>query len=283
MHYIILYNPLSEGGLNKKLHKKLHKQLKKETYTYELGSLLDIDDVKDYLDNLDEKTKIIIIGGDGTLHHLANALIGHEIKNGIYLFKAGAGNDFVRSLKTKDKLVKINQYIKDIPYDDVKEQEEGKRYFVNSVGMGIDAYICHLVNTSTKGKGKWSYFKNVYKAFTKYDPYELTLEIDGEVKTFKKTWLAVAANSPYFGGGMKISPKSDRLDDELEIVIVHNLNRFFILIIFPLIYLGWHTILKRWVKFYKGKEIKFISDVGKHVQYDGETVYPREQVDVFRK
>lgn len=283
MHYIILYNPLSEGGLNKKLHKKLEKRLAKENSTFETGSLLDIKDVKTFLDSLEEETRIIIVGGDGTIHYLANTLIGYEIKNDIYILKGGTGNDFIRSLKTKDKLIKINDYIKDIPYDNVTEQDSGKRYFVNSVGMGVDAYVCHLVNTHEKGKGKKSFFKNVFRAFKNYDPYELTLEINGEVQTFKKTWFAVVANSSYFGGGMKISPSSKRLDDDLEIVVVHNISRFFVLLIFPLIYLGWHKILKKRVKFFKGQKIKITSDSDKHVQYDGESVYPRRKIDVSRR
>lgn len=283
MDYIVLYNPLSKGGLNKKLHSKLKKHLTKRNFTFEISSILNIEDVKSFLNELDLKTKIIIVGGDGTLHHLANTLVGYEVKNDIYALKAGTGNDFIRSLKTREKLVRINDYIKDIPYDNVTEIEKRKRYFLNSVGMGVDAYIVHLVNSTEKRRGKWNYFKNVYKGFREYSPYELTLEIDGEAKTFKKTWLAVVANSSYFGGGMKISPNSKRLDDELEVIVVHKLPKFLVLLIFPLIYLGWHVILKRSVKIYKGKEIKITSNVDKHVQYDGETVYPRQKIDVKRR
>lgn len=283
MDYIILYNPLSKGGSNRKFYMKLKRQLERKNNVVEVGSLLDITDVEEYLNKLDKNIKIIIIGGDGTLHHLANTLMEYDIKNEIYVVKAGTGNDFIRSIKPRKKLIKVNDYIKDIPYDLVTENETEKRYFLNSVGMGVDAYIAHLVNTTEKGKGKWSYFKNVYKGFMEYNPYDLTVEIDGEVKTFEKTWLAVVANSKYLGGGMKISPKSKRLDDELEVVVVHNMSRFFVFLIFPLIYLGWHVIFKKRIKVYKGKEIKFKTDVDKHVQYDGETSYPRRKIDVYRK
>lgn len=280
MHYQILYNPLSKGGSNDKIHRKLKKYLKKNNHTYEINSLLDIENVKDYITNLDKNDKVLIVGGDGTLHHLVNAIIDYDIKNDIYVTKAGTGNDFIRSIKTKEKLVKINDYIKDLPYDLVTEHEERKRYFINSAGMGVDAYIAHLVNSNEKDKGKWAYFKNVYKGFREYTPYDLTLEIDGEVKTFQKTWLAVIANSAYLAGGMKISPKSKRLDDEIEVVVVHNLAKFFVFLIFPLIYLGWHVYLKRWIKVYKGKKIKLEAKTGQHVQYDGETSYPRQKIDV---
>lgn len=280
MHYIILYNPLSKGGSNKKICTKLKRYLEKANHDVEIGSLLDISDVKEYINNLDEETKIIIVGGDGTIHHLANALIDYDVKNEIFAVKkAGTGNDFIRSLKSKDKLIKINEYIKHIPYDLVHEDE--KIYFVNSLGMGVDAYIGYIANTYENSKGKWTYFKSVYKGFSKFKPFKLSLELDGKKKEFKNTWLAVVANSPYFGGGMKISPKANRNNDDLEVVVIYGLKKFFVLMLFPLIYFGLHTIFKRWVKVYKTKHIKFETDIDMYLQYDGETLYPRRKAEVY--
>lgn len=282
MDYIILYNPLSKSGSNEKIYNKIRKKFEKKGFTVLVSSLIEIIDVKEYIDNLLPKTKVIIIGGDGTLHHLANTLMGYDIKNDIYAYKAGTGNDFLRSLKKKEKLVRINDYIHDIPYDIAEQEDNQKRYFLNSVGMGIDAYIAYLVNTQSKNKGTWSYFKNTYKGFTRFKPEDLTITIDGVKRDFKKTWLAVVANSAYLGKGMKISPKSKRLDDKLEVVVVHGICKFLLFLIFPLTYLGWHIYLKKWVKSYEGKEIIVESKNAVYVQYDGETEYPRRQVKAFR-
>lgn len=281
MDYIILYNPLSKSGGNGKNLDKIKRKLEKKGNTVSVGSLLDIIDVKEYIDSLSKHTKIIFIGGDGTLHYLANTLMDYEIKNEIYASKAGTGNDFVRSLKAKGKLVKINDYIENIPYDIAEEKDNKKTYFLNSVGVGLDAYIAHLVN-QTNNKGTWSYFKNTYRGFTKFKPEDVTVTIDGIERHFKKAWLVVVANSQYLGKGMKISPKSKRLDDILEVIIVHNLPRLILLLIFPLIYLGGHIYLKWWVKSYQGQEITIESKTDKYVQYDGETEYPRKKLNVFR-
>lgn len=284
MHYIILYNPLSKGGSNRRVYLKLKKQLEKKNHIVEIGSLLDVKDVKEYLNNLDKEIKVIIVGGDGTLHHLANALINYEVKNEIFAIKkAGTGNDFIRSLKSKEKLIKINDYITDIPYDKVTEGEEEKRYFLNSTGMGVDAYIGYIAESYQNSKSKWSYFKSVYRGFVKFKPYELTLEVDGNKKVYKKTWLAVVANSPYFGGGMKVAPGANRHNDDLEVVVIHGLKKFFVLMVFPLIYFGWHIKIKKWVSVYKGRHVKLESNVDTYVQYDGETLYPRRKIEAFRK
>lgn len=282
MDYLILYNPLSKSGGSKKKINKIKRKLQKKGNTVTVGSFLDIVDVKEFIDKLNPTTKILVIGGDGTLHHLANTLIDYEVKNDVYAMSAGTGNDFVRSLKSKEKLVRINDYICDIPYDLAEENNNQRRYFINSVGIGVDAYIAYLVNTLENSKGRWSYFKSTYRGFTKYKPADLTITIDGEEKQFKKVWLTVVANSAYLGKGMKISPKSVRLDDKLEIIVVHGMPRLLLLLIFPLIYLGWHLRIKRFVKHYEGKEIKINSETDKYVQYDGETEYPRRKLHIYR-
>jgi diacylglycerol kinase (ATP) len=55
----------------------------------------------------------------------------------------------------------------------------------------------------------------------------------------------------YFGGGMKIAPKAHRKDAHLDLVIVKNVPKWILILIFPSIYFGGHVIFKKWVKVYK--------------------------------
>ncbi len=281
MHYELLYNPLSKNGETHKLTSRLARKLEKKGHTTSIGSLLDIKDVGEYISSLKDDDNIVILGGDGTMHHLANAIAEYDIKQNVFAVKnAGTGNDFVRSLKTGKRLKRINDYIQGLP--NAKNDDGEAVYFVNSVGMGIDAYVCELVNHSRKGKSDSNYFKSTIKAFTKAQRFDLDVTIDGEKKSFKKVWFAVITNGKYFGGGMKLSPKSDRLDDQLEVVIVSGLSRFFLMLVFPTIYLGIHRIFKRWIKFYKAKHIVFEAEEGQYVQYDGESTYPVKKLEVHR-
>ncbi|NLN50620.1 MAG: hypothetical protein GX149_03230 [Acholeplasmataceae bacterium] len=283
MRYIILHNPLSKRGKNIKIVNKIEKRLRKNNHEVEVGSILEVKDVSSYIDSLNPEDKIIVVGGDGTLHYLANQLQDYEIKNDIFVVrKAGTGNDFVRSIKTRDHLIRINDYLVNLPYDVVKENAGQKRYFLNSIGIGLDAYVANLVNESGDRKGKWTYFKSVIKTFIKFKPFQLTAKYNGEEETFKKAWFAVVANSPYFGSGMKVSPKSERFDDKIELVVVSGVNKLGLFLIFPFIYLGWHTIFKRWVKIVSAKEINIVCEQDQYVQYDGETFYPRRLIDVYR-
>ncbi len=279
MTYHILYNPKSKRGKTKHLLKKIHKKLKNHNVV--VGSLLEIEDIDVFISGLSSEDKIIILGGDGTLHHLANALRGKEIKQDILVVKnAGTGNDFVRSIKKgKGYFIKINDYLTNLPKD-VSTQSD--RLFLNSVGLGIDAYVCFLVEGSDGGKTEGNYFKSAYRAFKLSKPHNISLWVDGVEFKHEKVWFTVVCNGKYFGGGMKISPKSKRLDDELEVVVVKGIGKFLLFLIFPTIYLGIHRIFKRFVKFYKGKHIIVETDRDVHIQYDGEAFYPRNKIEVHR-
>lgn len=279
MTYHILYNPKSKRGKTKHLLKKIHKKLKNHNVV--VGSLLEIEDIDVFISGLSSEDKIIILGGDGTLHHLANALRGKEIKQDILVVKnAGTGNDFVRSIKKgKGYFIKINDYLTNLPKD-VSTQSD--RLFLNSVGLGIDAYVCFLVEGSDGGKTEGNYFKSTYRAFKLSKPHNISLWVDGVEFKHEKVWFTVVCNGKYFGGGMKISPKSKRLDDELEVVVIKGIGKFLLFMIFPTIYLGIHRIFKRFVKFYKGKHIIVETDRDVHIQYDGEAFYPRNKIEVHR-
>lgn len=277
---IILYNPLSRNGKSNDVVLRLKETLEKEQSSYSVHSIFEIQDINQFLNELDDEDRVIIVGGDGTLHHLANSIYDYDIKQGIYVLKAGTGNDFIRSLNTKEHLVKINQYIFDLPSATFNQK---KHVFLNCAGMGVDARVCHVVNNSKKKKNAFNYFRNAISSFVSHKPKPIEVEIDGKQLSFKKCWLAVVLNSKYAGGGMRFSPKSKREDDLVELMVIERIPRFLLFIIFPTIYLGWHVIFKRYVKMYQGKEIKLSFKEDEYLQMDGESFYPVREITIKRK
>lgn len=272
---IILYNPLSRNGKNIKYVKKLTAYLIKQNRQVETYSLLEIDDVDQFVLAHQTSERVIIVGGDGTLNRFANRIYGLDIKQDIYMYQAGTGNDFIRSLKTKKKLVPIKQYLANLPKVIVNNQEQ---LFLNGAGLGLDGYVGYLVNAGQGKKNKANYFKNAFIAFKRFKPIEAEIEIDGLKIHEKKVWMTCIMNSPYFGGGMKIAPKAKRLDKDLQLVVVKNVPKWILVLIFPTIYLGWHVIFKRWVKFYQGNQISIHFKKGTYMQIDGDEQYPIQDI-----
>ncbi len=259
--YIILHNPLSKNRKSRIATKKVVDAFKKRNISFRLKSLLKIHDLASYIDKHKKDTRIVLIGGDGTVNTFINHTFKLAIDHEIRLKGSGSGNDFLRSLK---RLSPEKQAIMKVRFND-KE-----RYFINGSGIGIDGMVAHMVNQSSR-KGKINYFTNTLKAFLKYKPTELNLNIDGASYNFKKCYLLNVNSGQFIGGGMRVTPGADPEKEELDVLVVHRIPKFMLFVIFLSVYLGMHMWFKRYVFHKKAKSVKATFVVPQYAQCDGET------------
>lgn len=266
MLYYLLFNPRANAGNTISTVVKLAKKLEKKKNTCQLVNLLVEEDIIEAKKKLKYDDIIVIIGGDGTLHHIINHKLFSDITNKIYLYKAGRGNDFSRG--HKGKFFEITKELKNLPH--VVTNGNLKSNFVNGIGVGIDAYTCKAQIDNADRGIKESYFKIAFKAFKNFKPFSIDVIIDGNSYHYDKVWFFVVQNGKYFGGGMKISPYSIRLDDKLEFYVIHNIGYRRLLAIFPLIFLGKHIWAKKYVKSVAGKNFSIKVNGYDVMQKDGE-------------
>lgn len=270
----ILYNPYSEKF---KKTKKLYKKISKKNDCYMLN-LLDIATKEEsFIGGLTEDDEIILCGGDGTANKFLNAIKGLKIKCKVLFYSCGLGNDLKREFK-KQKYIELSALRDKFPIVNVNDNE--KYIFVNEVGIGIDGVICKnrkLMGYSGKRKG---YATIALKSFNNFRTFSLNVEIDNHIYHFDNVWMVVCNNGKYFGNGMKIAPKAIRNNDELDIIIIHSFSKRQMILAFPLIYFGLHTILKKKVSYFKCKHFKAIPDGCGALQMDGETIDYAEQIEV---
>lgn len=268
----ILFNPKSNCG--KKFDATMEK-LRNNYATYECvdADITQIDDLKAYFDSLDAGDEVVLVGGDGTISTLCNKLRGYQIKNNIYLFKAGSGNDFLRDVECDEQTqaVQINKYIENLPVVTVK----GREYlFVNNVGFGIDGKVCTAAeDLRAKGKEEINYTTLAIKLLlTSYKSNGAVVTVDDKSRSFKKVWLAPIMNGRFYGGGMMPCPQQDRNGDELSCCVVHSTNALQTLMLFPSLFKGEHVKNEKKVEVMSGKEIKVEFDRPQDVQIDGEVI-----------
>jgi diacylglycerol kinase family enzyme len=261
---IFLFNELSRGFKVKKINKMMKKWSKKHKSTTFGVSLIDLE-IDKFFERLKSDDRLVVVGGDGTLHYFVNYINNIEVKNDIFYIPNGTGNDFYKSIKKEIKKP-VNKYLLNLP---TVEFNDKKLYFLNGCGTGLDGYVCSLVNICEK-KGKLSFFKCTYKGFRKYKRTDITVTVDGKEIEFKRVFLASIMNGNVEGGGMKMTPKAKRLDEYIDICIIHKLSKFSLILCFPLIYLGKHTIKRKAVTILSGKEISIKCEEGMYMQVDGE-------------
>ncbi|MBQ7134099.1 MAG: diacylglycerol kinase family protein [Ruminococcus sp.] len=270
----ILYNPKSNCAVDISTPlKKAQEHFKNQEVKTQ--NLLEIESMRAYFDTLENDDEVVLLGGDGTINVFCNKLIGYEIKNKIYMFKAGSGNDFIRDVAQSDfentYLVQINEYIENLPVVTVNSKEY---LFVNNVGFGIDGRVCTAAEEEKeKGKESINYTTLAIKLLlTQYKPNGATVTVDGKKRHYKRVWMAPVMNGRYYGGGMMPCPKQDRKGDVLSLCVVHSTNALQTLMIFPSIFKGEHIKHTKKVEVLSGKEIKVEFDSPRDVQIDGETI-----------
>lgn len=280
MHYI-LYNPLSSNGKSEESIKKIEKLINKNPGEYETLNIIEVSKTIDsFASKLNEEDVVVVVGGDGTLHHFANSIRHLTNTNQIYLYKGGTGNDFGREFK-KEKLINITEYVRNLPVCKVNNKHDF--VFLNCSGFGFDGAVCAGVNENNGKKSGLAYIKNVLSLIKNSPRYDLEVEVDGVKKVYKKVLFAEICNGKYFGGGMKLSPKSDRKDDKLEMYVVYKLGFLKVLCVFPFLYIGKHMWFKRWgIDRLEGKHFHFKASFEQPFQSDGEVILGVDEIEVTR-
>lgn len=271
MKTFVLFNPLSGALLNNVDVKNLEKIYQDKELTF--LDVTEMNGYSDFLKNISDEDEIVLCGGDGTLNRFVNSLASVDIKNPIYYYATGSGNDFlfdVCGTKTSEPIL-INEYIKSLPSVNVN----GKTHkFINGVGYGIDGYCCQVGDELRKTTTKpINYTAIAIKGLLfKYKPTNAKVTVDGKVYNFKKAWIAPTMYGRYYGGGMMAAPDQSRSKDKLSFVTLHNTGKIRTLLIFPSIFKGEHIKNTTKVKVLEGKDITVEFDRPTPLQIDGETV-----------
>ena len=123
-NYCVLYNPLANNGKAEADAHALEDILTDGEVRY-----VDIASMGSYYDffvSCDDDCIVILTGGDGTLHHFINDTRGLHIKQTIYYYGAGSGNDFLNDLGLERGAApfELTEYIKNLPFVRI----DGKEY-----------------------------------------------------------------------------------------------------------------------------------------------------------
>lgn len=277
MHHIV-YNPLSKSGKNEKSIVELETILSNQGFEHKRLNALEIGNPIDMLKSLDKNDKIVFVGGDGTMHFLANYLAGQKIEQELFAYAAGTGNDFFRNIGATDKITKINDWLTNLPRYTIGEVTG---VYLNGCGMGLDARVCDLVNRSN-GVDSSSYVKCALKAFATYMPTNQVITVDGVRYEFKNCWLTSVMHGKNQGGGMPFSPNANWDGETLDVVVAHDLSRLGLIILFPKIYKGKHIDNKKKVTVISGKHIVIESNRPVPLQADGEVTPEVSRVEIYR-
>lgn len=238
-HYLIVLNPKA----NRKKHAWLTwliDAMKSHHATFEIYTTMQtLSSNQVYFNtHLHRFDEIIVLGGDGTIHMVANCL-AHSDK-AIAILPCGTGNDFMRNFNYSENALK--QAVFSHHSQLISLGKVNQTYFANIAGVGFDAEV---VKATMNDKGIWAKASYLLKTITTVFSYQAkptrleTTNVNDQYQNF----LTVFANGQYFGSGMKIAPNASLTSTTLECIKVIEAPIYQKIYALLLIFKGRHTQL----------------------------------------
>jgi len=215
-HFIV--NP-NAGSKNKAKYRKLI-QLIKSNDAHSIWETTEPLEAVDFAKKALEQgaTRIIAVGGDGTINEVASVLVGKSIALGI--IPVGSGNGLARHLNIPLNYKKAFQKALVGATIKIDVGHINNRPFFCTAGVGFDAAVAHRFANS-KGRGLLNYIKATIITLFKYKPIQVSINNAPVENIFS---LSIA-NANQFGNNAFISPFSNIQDGQLELVKIGILNK----------------------------------------------------------
>jgi diacylglycerol kinase (ATP) len=238
---------------------------------------------------------ILVFGGDGTVHRHLGALV--KLALPVLVVPVGSGNDFARALglhRVGDSLNAWRRFVSGganvrsvdlgviTPTSSTAEKRpHGTHFFACSAGVGLDGEIARRANRLPRWlRGHGGYALSLVPALLLFKPFGLKLSAaqggsPGELapRTEQTALVAVFANAPVYGGGMRIAPQAKMDDGQLDVCLIGNISKLKLAGVFPTVYFGRHLAIRE-VEYFSTERVCVETDRSLEVYADGEYVCP---------
>jgi diacylglycerol kinase (ATP) len=246
----------------------------------------------------DQVDIILLFGGDGTIHRHLQQLVRLGLP--VLVVPAGSGNDLACSLglrRVRDSLEAWKRFSSGVSSvraidvgvitclsasDATQNNSPPHTYFSCVAGVGLDGEVARRANQLPRWlRGHGGYLLSMLPAIVSFvAPPMKILTIAQSSSTGKPEWsvhssgptlLAAFANTPLYGGGMKVAPHAKMGDALLDVCVVARVNRLKLFSLFPSVYAGRHLGIRE-VGYFQTARARVESEQPLDVYADGEYV-----------
>ena len=203
--------------------------------------------------------RIVAVGGDGTVHDVANGLLRHGLGGrggdvALGVVPIGSGNDFA-------KLVGVYRHspvraVRRLVTAQTARFDAGlvcDEYFVNSVGFGFGPEVVRVRNAMPGLSGFASYFVPVLRAFARFRPPRLEVRARGFAETGNMMMVEVC-NGTTAGGSYRFAPDAQPGDGRLDVCLVRRVSLLRFLMAVPRVMRGTHATMRE-VALFQTREV----------------------------
>ncbi|HQR93817.1 MAG: diacylglycerol kinase [Bacteroidetes bacterium 24-39-8] len=218
-----LVNPISGNTKKDDILKFIHAELQGKDLEFEFlftNANGNYDDIVDRIAR-DGITDIVMIGGDGTVNQVVNALRDQPVQFGIIPLGSGNGLALAAGIPKKPQEA-ISLILKG-------EAKPVDAFMVNDQfscmlsGIGFDAQVAHDF-ASKASRGLMTYTQQSLINYFKAQPYQFEIVLEN-FSFFTDAYFISIANGNQFGNNVTIAPKANLNDGLLDVVVVQKMNK----------------------------------------------------------
>jgi YegS/Rv2252/BmrU family lipid kinase len=211
----------------------------------------------------------VTLSGDGLIGAVAGAL--RDIPDAVLgVLPGGRGNDFARMIGLPLDPVAACDVLAHGREAPVDLGAADGRTFLGIASLGFDSDANRIANAAPPQLGRLVYVYGALRALAAWKPARFTVEVDG-ARTEFTGWSVAAANSGFYGGGMRLAPHA-RLDDgALDVILVSDCSKLRCALTLPKVFRGAH-IHEPNVTELRGAEVRVSADRPFTVYADGDPI-----------
>jgi YegS/Rv2252/BmrU family lipid kinase len=223
---------------------------------------------------------LVVVGGDGSVHEVANGLLGAGLGESVELavLPRGTGTDFVRSLRIPGKLAAAIDVAKSGSSRSVDAGRAGyvawdgspaEAYFANFAGAGISGAIARRANDTSKALGgRLSFFAATIAVFAKWKSAAVMASVD-DAERSGPMFEVLVMNGDYTAGGMWAAPDAAPDDGRLDVLLIGDVTKADFVRTFPKIYRGKHLSHPK-IELLHGTTVRVDAETPLPIVLDGE-------------
>jgi YegS/Rv2252/BmrU family lipid kinase len=211
----------------------------------------------------------VTLSGDGLIGAVAGAL--RDVPDAVLgVLPGGRGNDFARMAGIPLDAVAACDVLADGRPTPIDMGAADGRTFLGVASLGFDSEANRIANAAPPQLGRLVYVYGALRALAAWEGARFTVDVDGERAEFAG-WSVAAANSGFYGGGMRVAPHA-RLDDgALDVVWLAESSRLGLVRLLAKVFRGTHVNAPG-VSVRRGAEVRVSADRPFTVYADGDPI-----------
>ena len=245
---LLLLNPHAGAGRAAALQPELRRWLAQNASSAELTLPDSAAQARERISQLPPSSRVVVIGGDGTLNQLLTALLQGQHELG--LVPCGSGNDTARALGLHgtpwDRALAHALHGRPQAMDLglARFQAEGAERavaFLSSFTVGFDSSVgLRALRGPRWLRGLPRYLLATLRELIALRTWELQVELDGQLVHDGTALFASTLNTPTFGSGMPAAPHASIDDGQLNLLLAGRFGRAAALLMLPRLLAGRH-------------------------------------------